>query len=179
MLAYFLLGKNPRLADNFTMLICFGIVSSSDSIKEAFAMSKIDGFQSALEALRGLDTKSQERILADILKKDPEMAKKLKSNLIVFDDLLKVNPQGILRLFTAVPDAKWVLALRGKSPAFLEALMKPLASRKSELIKAAIAHLGPQSMTKVEANQKEIIAKALELESQGKLIFSRDSDPLV
>ncbi|MGZ5280316.1 MAG: FliG C-terminal domain-containing protein [Pseudobdellovibrionaceae bacterium] len=142
-------------------------------------MSKIDGFQSALEALRGLDSKSQERILSDILKKDPDMAKKLKANLVVFEDLLKVNPQGLLRLFTAVPDAKWVLALRGKDQVFLETLMKPLPTRKAELIKAAISHLGPQSMTRIEATQKEIISKALELEAQGKLIFSKDSDPLV
>jgi len=142
-------------------------------------VSKIDGFQSALEALRALDAKSQERILSDILKKDPEMAKKLKSNLVVFEDLLKVNPQGLMRLFSAVPDAKWVLALRGKDPAFMDTLMKPLATRRADLIKAAISHLGPQSVTRIEATQKEILAKALELEAQGKLIFSRDSDPLV
>jgi len=142
-------------------------------------VSKIDGFQSALEALRALDAKSQERILSDILKKDPEMAKKLKSNLVVFEDLLKVNPQGLMRLLSAVPDAKWVLALRGQDAAFLDTLLKPLATRRADLIKAAISHLGPQSVTRIEATQKEILAKALELEAQGKLIFSRDSDPLV
>lgn len=142
-------------------------------------MGKIDGFQSALEALRALDIKSQERILGDILKTDPEMAKKLKSNLVLFNDLLKVNPQGLTTLFSEVPDAKWVLALRGHSPEFLDQLMKPLASRKSALIKAAVSQLGPQSMTRVEAAQREIVEKALELEAKGRLVFSRDSDPLV
>ncbi len=142
-------------------------------------MSKIDGFKSALEALRALDSKAQERILADIVKKDPEMAEKLKQNLVVFEDLLKANPQGIMKLFSEIPDAKWVLALRGKDENFLNQLMKPLAARKSDLIKAAIAQLGPQSVTRIEATQKEILKKALELESKGQLIFARDSDPLV
>jgi flagellar motor switch protein FliG len=142
-------------------------------------MSKIDGFKSALEALRALDSKAQERILADIIKKDPEMAARLKQNLVVFEDLLKANPQGIMKLFAEIPDAKWVLALRGKEAEFLNQLMKPLAHRKSELIKAAISHLGPQSVSRIEATQKEILAKALELESKGQLIFARDSDPLV
>jgi flagellar motor switch protein FliG len=142
-------------------------------------MSKIDGFQSALEALRALDSKSQERILADIFKTDPEMAKKLKTHLIVFADLLKINPQGLIKLFGEVPDAKWVVALRGQDPAFLDQLMKPLARRRSDLIKAAIAQLGPQSVSRIESMQREIIAKALELETKGLLIFSRESDPLV
>ncbi len=142
-------------------------------------MSKIDGFRSALEALRALDMKSQQRILADIFKTDPEMAQKLKVHLVIFEDLLKVNPQGLITLFNQVPDAKWVVALRGKDPTFLDQLMKPLATRKSALIKAAIAQLGPQSVSRIEAMQTEIIAKALELEEKGQLIFSRDSDPLV
>lgn len=142
-------------------------------------MSKIDGFKSALDALRALDGKAQERILADIFKTDPEMAKKLKSNLILFEDLLKANPQGLLKLFNEVPDVKWVVALRGQTPEFLEKLLKPMASRRSELLKAAVQQLGPQSVSKIEATQRDIISKALELEAAGQLIFSRDSDPLV
>jgi flagellar motor switch protein FliG len=159
-----------KLGTDFTSLPGLAII---------IPMSKIDGFQSALEALRALDVKSQQRILADIFKTDPQMAEKLKKNLILFKDLLKVNPQGLMKLFSEVPDAKWVLALRGHDSQFLEQLMKPLASRKSDLIKAAIAQLGPQSMTRVEAAQREIIEKALELEAKGQLIFAREGDPLV
>ena len=107
------------------------------------------------------------------------MAEKLKKNLVLFKDLLKINPQGVMKLFSEVPDVKWVLAFRGQDAAFMDQLMKPLASRKSDLIKAAVAQLGPQSMTRVEAAQREIVEKALELEAKGQLLFSREGDPLV
>ncbi len=142
-------------------------------------MSKIDGFQSALEALRALDAKSQERILGDILKSDPKLAERLKQNLVIFSDLLKVNPQGLTKLFSEVPDAKWVMALRGHKPEFVDEMLKTLPTRKADLIKSAIQHLGPQPLSKVEAAQKEVLNKALELESKGELLFARDSDPLV
>lgn len=142
-------------------------------------MGKINGFQAAVEALRGLDSKSQERILTDILKQDPKMAEKLKKSLVLFEDLLKANPQGISKLFQEIKEARWVMALRGKNEEFVDQLLKPLAARKAELIKAALKHLGPQPASKVEAAQKEILEKALELESQGQLIFSRGDDPLV
>lgn len=142
-------------------------------------MGKIDGFKSALEALRSLDRRSQERILAEILKTDPEMSKKLKASLISFDDLLKVNPQGIVTLFSEIPDPKWVLALRNKTPDFISQLMSPLAARRIELIKAAVSQLGPQALSRIEAAQREILIKTLELESHGQIVFAKDDDPLV
>ena len=142
-------------------------------------MSKINGFQAALEALRTLDEAAQERILADILKKDPDMAKRLKSHLITFDDLLRVNPAGLHLLFQSVSEVKWVLALRGKSADFVDTLLKILPTRRIDLFKAALARLGPQPLNKVEAAQRDVLQKALELEAEGRLLFSKPGDPLV
>lgn len=142
-------------------------------------MGQIKGFESALEALRMLDSKAQNRILDDILKQDPQMAHRLKSHLVQFDDLLQINPQGLVQLLQAVPDARWVLALRGKTVDFVDKLLAPLAKRKSDLYKAALTQLGPQPAEKVDGAQREIIKKALELEAQGLLLFTRGNDPLV
>ena len=142
-------------------------------------MAKIKGFKAAIEALRGLDEKSQARILSEILKKDPEMAERLRTNLVIFDDLLKVNTQGMHRLFQEIPEPTLVLALRGKKKDFVETLLKPFAKRKVEMILLALDHLGPQSAAKVEAAQKVILEKALELQQKGLLIFIVGDDPLV
>ena len=142
-------------------------------------MTKIKGFKAAIEALRGLDEKSQERILAQILKKDPEMAERLRKNLVIFDDLLKVNTQGMHRLFQEIPEPTLVLALRGKHKDFVSALLKPFAKRKIEMIQLALDHLGSQSAAKVEAAQKIVLDKALELQQKGVLIFINGADPLV
>ncbi len=142
-------------------------------------MAKIKGFKAAIEALRGLDEKSQARILSEILKKDPEMAERLRHNLVIFDDLLKVNTQGMHRLFQEIPEPTWVLALRGKKKEFIDALLKPFAKRKVEMFQVALDHLGPQSSAKVEAAQKLILEKALELQQKGLLIFISGDDPLV
>jgi len=48
---------------------------------------KVDGFKQAIEMLQGLDLAAQQSLLAEIARKDPEMAIKLKQNLVTFDDL--------------------------------------------------------------------------------------------
>jgi flagellar motor switch protein FliG len=99
--------------------------------------------------------------------------------LLLFDDLLEINPQGLTRLFQEVPEVKWVIALRGQAAEFVDSLLKPLASRRAELIRATLVQMGPQSVSKVEAAQREILVKALQLEERGLLVFAKDEDPLV
>ncbi len=142
-------------------------------------MAKIKGFKAAIDALRGLDEKSQKRILSEIMKKDPKMAERLSKNLVIFDDLLKVNTQGMNKLFQEIAEPTWVLALRGKNKEFVTLLLKPFSKRKVEMIQVALDHLGPQSAAKVEAAQKLILEKTLELEQKGLLIFISGDDPLV
>ena len=48
---------------------------------------KIHGFQQAIEMLQGLDLAAQQSLIAEIARKDPEMAIKLKQGLVTFDDL--------------------------------------------------------------------------------------------
>ena len=48
---------------------------------------KIDGLKQAIEMLQGLDLAAQQSLIAEIARKDPEMAIKLKQNLVTFDDL--------------------------------------------------------------------------------------------
>ncbi len=48
---------------------------------------KIDGLKQAIEMLQGLDLAAQQTLIAEIARKDPEMAIKLKQNLVTFDDL--------------------------------------------------------------------------------------------
>lgn len=142
-------------------------------------MGNIKGFEAALEALRAVDSTTREKILSNMLKQDPAMVQRLKSHLVLFEDLLKINPQGLTRLFQEVSEVKWVIAFRGQTAEFVDAILKPLASRRAELIRAALAQMGPQSVSKVEAAQREIIAKALELEGQGLLVIAKNDDPLV
>jgi flagellar motor switch protein FliG len=48
---------------------------------------KIDGFKQAIEMLQGLDLSQQQSVIADIARRDPELAVRLKQNMVTFDDL--------------------------------------------------------------------------------------------
>lgn len=142
-------------------------------------MSEKKGFQSAVEALRGLAAKDQNRILADIAKTDPELSRKLRKNIFQFEDLIKANKNGLQTLLGEVTDSTLAIALRGKPKEFIVQILKNLTQRRLQSIQESIKEIGPQPMGKVQAAQQEILEKALELQSQGKIIFVDGDDPLV
>ncbi len=63
---------------------------------------KIDGFKSAVEMLQGLDLASQQSLIADIARRDPEMAVKLKQSLVTFDDLQYLTVSMMKRLLQEI-----------------------------------------------------------------------------
>ena len=76
---------------------------------------KIDGIKQAIEMLQGLDLAAQQSVLADIARRDPEMAIKLKKNLVTFDDLQYLTISMMKRLLQDVQLDDLGLALRGCS----------------------------------------------------------------
>lgn len=74
---------------------------------------KIDGFKAAIEMLQGLDLVQQQNVLADIARRDPEMAVRLKSSLVTFDDLQYLTVSMMKRLLQDIDLDVLGLALRG------------------------------------------------------------------
>ena len=74
---------------------------------------KIDGLKQAIEMLQGLDLAAQQTLIAEIARKDPEMAIKLKQNLITFDDLQYLTVSMMKRLLQDIDIDVLGLALRG------------------------------------------------------------------
>src|SRR5690606_7924425 len=109
-------------------------------------MAKIKGFEAALQALRGLDSSSQERILRAMAKMDAAIADRLKKNILTFSNLIRINSHGLIRPIQEIPEPQLVLSLRGITNEFNESLLKPLSKRKADLTKEALAQLGPQAL---------------------------------
>ncbi len=74
---------------------------------------KIDGFKAAIEMLQGLDLAAQQSLLADIARRDPEMALKLREHMVTFDDLQYITVSMMKRLLKDIELQDLGLALRG------------------------------------------------------------------
>ena len=134
---------------------------------------RIDGFKAALELLQNLDLASQQTLLADIARKDPEMAVKLKSNLVTFDDLQFLTHAMMGKLWNKTMLTDWGLALRGSS---LE-VKNHVTSLLSKNNKADLEELlmgKPKALSDVMEAQKRIMDIVLEMRERGEIVLSRE-----
>jgi flagellar motor switch protein FliG len=134
---------------------------------------KIDGFKQAIEMLQGLDLAAQQSVLADIARRDPEMAIKLKQNLVTFDDLQFLTISMMKRLLQDVKIDDLGLALRGCSKEVSDHLLSMFSSGMKRDIDDILKGK-PRPLSDVMDAQKRIMDVVLKLRESGEIILSKD-----
>ncbi|MDZ4660982.1 MAG: FliG C-terminal domain-containing protein [Pseudomonadota bacterium] len=123
-----------------------------------------------------MDPDSQRTLLENLAQKDATLAELIKSSLFTFDDIHKINHKSVPLLFTEIPEKMWCLALRKANDEVKLHLFSNLSARRVEQFKEAIENQGSQPLSKIQAAQKEIVDKILELEKIGKVFIVRGGD---
>lgn len=140
---------------------------------------KIDGLKQATEMLQGLDLAAQQSLLADIARRDPEMAIKLKKNLVTFDDLQYLTVSMMKRLLQDVQLDDLGLALRGSSKEVSEHILGMFSTGMKRDIEDILKGK-PRALSEVLEAQKKIMEVVMKLREKGEIILSKDkSEKLV
>lgn len=142
---------------------------------------QIGGVEPIADMLNLMDKNTEKNIMARVEEKDPELAEEIKKLMFTFEDLVYVDDRGIQALLKEVDQQKLVIALKTCPEEIKTKLFKNMSNRAAGLLKEDLEALGPTKLSDVEKAQAEIVAKAKELESQGKAIISRggEGDALV
>jgi flagellar motor switch protein FliG len=140
---------------------------------------KIEGFKQAIEMLQGLDLAQQQTLLADIARRDPEMAVKLKQNLVTFDDLHYLTVSMMKRLLQEIDINVLGLALRGANKETVNHLMDMFSTNMKRDIDDVLKGK-PRPLAEVLEAQKKIMDVVLKLREKGEIVLSKDkSEKLV
>jgi flagellar motor switch protein FliG len=134
---------------------------------------KIDGLKQAIEMLQGLDLASQQSLIAEIARRDPEMAIKLKQNLITFDDLQYLTVTMMKRLLRDIDLNVLGLALRGANKETVSHLLEMFSTNMKRDIEDILKGK-PRPLTEVMEAQKKIMDVVHKLRDQGEIILSKD-----
>ena len=134
---------------------------------------KIDGLKQAVEMLQGLDLAAQQAVIADIARKDPEMAIKLKKNLVTFDDLQYLTVSMMKRLLQDVPLDILGLALRGCSREVSDHLLGMFSSGMKRDIDDILKGK-PRPLSEVMDAQSKIMEVVMKLREKGEIVLSKD-----
>ena len=134
---------------------------------------KIDGFKQAIEMLQGLDLAAQQSLIAEIARKDPEMAIKLKQNLVTFDDLQYLTVAMMKRLLQDIDLDVLGLALRGASKELSEHLLNMFSTNMRRDVED-ILNGKPRPLSDVLEAQKKIMDLVHKLRERGEIVLSKE-----
>lgn len=132
---------------------------------------KRGGLEAAAELLNGLDRDHRERLLAAIAARDPEMARKLRESMCVFEDLIRVDPKELQLLVREIPPGVLPLAMRQVSTELRDQIFSAMSSRAAQALREDIDALGPRRVAEVRDAQTRIMEIARRLEGEGRLLL--------
>ncbi|MFL5785127.1 MAG: FliG C-terminal domain-containing protein [Bacteriovoracaceae bacterium] len=134
---------------------------------------KVDGFKQAIEMLQGLNLEEQQALLADIARRDPEMAIKLKASLVTFDDLQYLTVAMMKRLLQDIELDDLGLALRGASKEVSNHLLNMFSTNMKRDVEDILKGK-PRPLSEVMEAQKKIMDVVHRLREKGEIVLSKD-----
>jgi flagellar motor switch protein FliG len=139
----------------------------------------VGGVDTAAKILNRIGTERSQRVLQAISDIDPSLAQTLTDNMFVFEDLAAVDDRNFQILLRALDQNLLVVSLKGAPPALLEKVLSNLSQRAAEMLREELEARGPMRLSEVDAAKKEILAAALALEREGKIILRSQPGDLV
>lgn len=134
---------------------------------------KIDGLKQAVEMLQGLDLSAQQTIIAEIARRDPEMAIKLKQNLVTFDDLQYLTVTMMKRLLQDIDLDVLGLALRGANKDLSEHLLNMFSKNMRRDVEDILKGK-PRPLSEVLDAQNKIMDVVHRLREKGEIVLSKE-----
>lgn len=134
----------------------------------------LEGLESAAEALKRMPPEQREEMLQKLRSLDPELGEQLMRSMFSFEMLASADDRGIQQLMRGIDRKDLTLALKGAPPDLKDKLFNNMSTRAAQFLAEDLEVLGPVRLDEVEDAQRRIMAQALVLESEGKLMFLND-----
>lgn len=126
----------------------------------------------------GAMPRNESKLLLEELEPDhPDHVQELRDNLYTFDSLIGVDDRGIQELLRAVDSSKIALALDGAEENLMDKFLGNLSERAAGRLREEMELNDKASKAEKEEAAKEILALALQLEADGKLVFQEPEEP--
>lgn len=140
-----------------------------------------DAHELIADIFNSLDRNTENRFMDALEERNRESAERVKSLMFTFEDLIRIDSQGIQILLRNVDKDKLAVALKGASETLRELFFNNMSTRAGKIIKEDMDAMGPVRMRDVEEAQQYVVATAKDLANSGEIVVSEGngSDELV
>ena len=134
--------------------------------------SRGDNHELMADIFNSLDRQSQDRFLTALEERNRDSAEKIKALMFTFEDLARLDNNGVQTLLRQVEKDKLALALKGSTDQMRDLFFKNMSERAGKMMKEDMDALGPVRLSDVEESQMMIVQLAKELAAQGQIVIS-------
>ena len=140
-----------------------------------------DSHELIADIFNSLDRNTEARFMDALEDRNPESADRVKSLMFTFEDLVRVDSQGIQILLRNIDKDKLSVALKGASETIKELFFSNMSTRAGKIIKEDMEAMGPVRLRDAEEAQLYIVNTTKELSNSGEIVISegKDSDELI
>ncbi len=140
----------------------------------------IGGVQPLVDIINRSDAATERALLEELDLRDPELAEEVRSRMLTFADLVKLENQDVQLILRGIDAKTLALAMKGAHAAVLEVIRTNISERNRELLEYELETLGPVRTSEVEQARADIVRIIRELEAVGDITIRRgDEDDLV
>ncbi|MFN3076612.1 MAG: flagellar motor switch protein FliG [Alphaproteobacteria bacterium] len=140
-----------------------------------------DAHEMMADIFNNLDRNTESRFMSALEERNRESAERIKALMFTFEDLVRIDTQGIQTLLRHVEKDKLGLGLKGASDTVKDLFFKNMSERAGKMLKEDMEALGPVRLREVDEAQSAIVALAKELANSNQIVISegRDEDEFV
>lgn len=141
--------------------------------------SKMGGIRAAAEILNFMNAAEEETVVSSLQETDPDLAQRIVEEMFIFDNLADVEDAAIQLILKEVDTAALTIALKGASEELRTKFFKNMSNRAAEILRDDLEAQGPVRMSRVETEQKAILAIARKLADAGQINLTAGNDEYV
>ena len=145
----------------------------------AVSGNKLGGVEVAAAVMGTLDRQVETEILTSMDEIDQDLANEIRNLRFTFEDILKIDDNGIQALMKEINTDDLVIALKAASDDLKEILYNNMSERAATMLQADLEAMGPTKRSDVEQAQQKIIAVCKKLEDEGKIQIAGGGDDLL
>ena len=134
--------------------------------------SRGDNHELMADIFNSLDRQSQDRFLTALEERNRDSAEKIKALMFTFEDLARLDNNGVQTLLRQVEQDKLALALKGSTDQMRDLFFKNMSERAGKMMREDMDAQGPVRLSDVEESQMMIVQLAKELAAQGQIVIS-------
>lgn len=142
--------------------------------------NETNGIKNIVSILNNV-TRSTERTLFDSLEeKNPELAKKIKDNLFVFEDIVKLDARSLQKVFATITDNELIAkAMKTASKELQEKILSVLPEGRKKILANEMEGMGPIRKADSEEAQQKIANTVKELERKKEIVIVRGDGDVI